>query len=229
MTDTWQCGNCHSLNLQEASRCDTCGRPRSQSPSGATLSTSPSEPTAPQTDSRQFCTRCGTPAATDAVFCGKCGQPLDGRSALPSTAPTTVVWKDTSGRGPMIAAGVLIIAAVVVGGLMVSGYIGGQAARPTPTSAPTPPPAIVGILTPVPTIEPTLTEAPTPMPTAAPTPTLLATVGDTLVFSSSSSDCVMTVTVYAVVAWKPTNQFEVPDAGNRFLTADVKMSGVSGT
>ena len=106
------------------------------------------------------------------------------------------------------------------------------APQPTPqivyvTPAPTPVPTAVPTLvpTPVPTLEPTFEPEPTLPPYL-----LVHKEGDPAVaFTADDGACEDNIRVIRVVKWTSDNQFVSPDRGNRFITAEISVTGVTGT
>jgi len=91
------------------------------------------------------------------------------------------------------------------------------------------------------TAAPTVTPAPTPVPTPEPTPFVEPSVpeldldfgphklGETVLFSNDDDSEVISVDVLKVRKWTSTNMFIDPAKGNRFVTVEVLLKGVTGT
>lgn len=144
------------------------------------------------------CAACGTRfPAIGARFCPVCGSALSlTQTPMPNQPPPGVAappWAASvpaaSGRPnrmPLIAgAGVVAVVAVVLGGAMVLGALGGPKPSPapsvvalatavaSPTRASTPMPTATPTANPTPTPTAPPTPAPTPTPTATPAPSLV--------------------------------------------------------
>jgi len=99
------------------------------------------------TATARFCGRCGAPIAPGAGFCGRCGTPvlIQAGAAQPvyRYAAATPVAYPRGGQGklaPALVAGglvlVLLVVAVVVGGIAIAQYAGGKLAPCTQNCAP---------------------------------------------------------------------------------------------
>jgi len=96
----------------------------------------------------RFCGRCGAALAPGAGFCGRCGTPVLMQAAIArqpvysyAPAPPITYPRGTQGRLPpaLIAGGlvlVLIVVAVVVGGIAIAQFAGGKLAPCTVNCAP---------------------------------------------------------------------------------------------
>ncbi|WP_445148873.1 zinc ribbon domain-containing protein [Baekduia sp. Peel2402] len=142
-----------------------------------------------------FCPHCGAKTEPDAAFCEACGTRLTEGTA-PAAPPTP---PSGSPSGLLVGGGVLLVAAVVVGVLALTGVIGGHAevarvelpARPTVT-APPPMPAPATVET-VP--EPETTTETEPEPDAEPEEprSVAATVARTCGRGGVGGDCHLSV------------------------------------
>jgi len=99
------------------------------------------------TATARFCGRCGAPIAPGAGFCGRCGTPvlIQASAAQPvyRYAAATPAAYPRGGQGklaPALVAGglvlVLLVVAVVVGGIAIAQYAGGKLAPCTQNCAP---------------------------------------------------------------------------------------------
>lgn len=95
----------------------------------------------------RYCGRCGAPLAPGATFCGRCGTPVAMQAAVappmyryPPAPPATYPARGHFRLAPALIAGglvvVLLVAAVIVGGIAVAQFAGGSHATCTSNCSP---------------------------------------------------------------------------------------------
>jgi zinc-ribbon domain len=143
-----------------------------------------------------FCPRCGAKTEPGAAFCEACGERL--MAATPAPAPAALPAAPSGPPRPLlVGGGIVLLAAVVVGVLALTGVLGGadqaaKVARPQVATVPTPPSTPGGV-----TVETAPETVPEPEPEVGAEPeasrAIDATVARTCGRGGVGGDCHLTV------------------------------------